>query len=288
MSQKISHPRIGWALGGGGMRGLAHIGVLKVLNEENLPIDIIAGTSMGGLIGGAYACGAKVERIEEEAERLSHLSNFVRLIDPWPGGLNSMLSGDRILAYLDQFLGRHIHFSDLDISFAVTAVDLETGREVILQQGSVIEAMRATMSVPGVFKPVEMNSCHLIDGGVLNNVPVDVAFQLGADVVFAVDVMPSFAVNSPGEPPQEKPFDFPAILPMAQVAWHTALFMMSRITESSLQKTPPHLLIRPQIPEGVSLFTGMDKYKDLVTAGADATRNMVPRIRQIIETGSID
>ena len=277
-------PRIGLALGGGGMRGLPHIGVIKVLEREEIPIDLIAGTSMGALIGGAYACGADIARIEAAAAEMSKISHLIRLIDLKPGGWNSMISGKRIHAFLDERLGRQIHFEDLDMPFAATAVDLNSGKEVILNEGSVVDAMRASMSVPSVFAPVEVNGCRLIDGGTLNNLPVDLAYKLGADKVIAVDVMPSFAENVACQPPKVEPFEllrYP--LPIADMVWHSFLIVFSSLTEHKLRECPPDLLIRPDVPKTVSLFTGFERLSELVALGEAATEAALPEIRQLLE-----
>ena len=166
-----SRPKVGLVLGGGGARGLAHIGVLKVLEQEKVPIDLLAGTSMGGLIGALYAAGISPADMEKEAMQRGRKRSLARLLDlqPSPAGL---VKGGRISEELAMHLGPGLNFRDLPMPLALVAVDLRSGQEVVLQEGRVIEAVRATISLPGFFVPVDLDGHLLVDGGVLNNVPV--------------------------------------------------------------------------------------------------------------------
>ena len=181
-----SKPRVGLALSGGGPRGLAHVGVLRVLEREGIPLDILAGTSMGGIIAAGYAAGLSPEDLEKEALATARIRRLLRLIDP---GLPEagLMRGQRLQAYFEEILGP-LTFADLKISLALVAVDLNAQREVILNEGPLSLALRATISVPGLFTPVEIDGQRLVDGGVLDNLPIDAAQHLGADVVIAVDV----------------------------------------------------------------------------------------------------
>jgi len=179
-------PCIGLALSGGGPRGLAHIGVLRVLEREGIPVDVIAGTSIGGVIAAGYAVGFSPDDLEKEAMATARVRRLLRLIDP---GLPEagILRGQRLQAYFEELLGA-VTFADLKVPLALVAVDLNAQQETILTEGSVSLALRATISVPGLFTPVEIDGQRLVDGGLLDNLPVDAAQELGADVVIAVDV----------------------------------------------------------------------------------------------------
>ena len=139
--------KIGLALGGGGVRGLAHIGVLKVLQREHIPIDFIAGTSMGGIIGALLAAGVSVEDMETEALRVRSRRQTVKLLDL---GFSSsgLIKGAGIHRYMSNLLGAELTFDDLLTPLALVAVDIHSGREVILREGKVVDALRATISVP--------------------------------------------------------------------------------------------------------------------------------------------
>ncbi len=178
--------KIGLALGGGSARGLAHVGVIMALEAYNIPIDIIAGTSIGSVIGGLYASGATIEQLEEVALSIKK-SKTLFLIDPvFPH--SGLISGDRIEKMLNQFGIKDKTFDDLKIPFAAVATDVESGAEVILNQGKVIDAVRASISIPGIFTPVKYQDYYLVDGGVVDPVPVDVVKMMGADIIIAVNL----------------------------------------------------------------------------------------------------
>lgn len=207
--------KVGLALGGGGAKGAAEVGVLKVLQEAGIPIDYIAGTSIGGIVGGLYAIGYDAsdldslfrnqdwlyllsDQVDRDAEAylskdekekyVIHLPMSKKRKVSLPTGY---LSGQNIVNLFTKLTVGYHHVSDfstLPIPFRCVAVDLVEGREVVLSSGSLPLAMRATMSIPGVFAPVEWEGMMLVDGGALNNLPVDVVRGMGADVVISVDL----------------------------------------------------------------------------------------------------
>jgi NTE family protein len=214
--QEEDRPKIGLALSGGGARGGAHVGFLKALEELKVPVDYIAGTSMGAIIGGLYAAGYSADEIEG-----------ILIETDWKKGLTDRparkdrtmrkkeLEGQFLIPYrvgynrgklqlpLGAIEGQHLdqifhslllpvvgtdHFDQLPISFRAVATDLVTGEMVVLSDGSLPDALRASMSVPGIFAPVRLNGRLLVDGGMSNNLPVDVVREMGADIVIAVDI----------------------------------------------------------------------------------------------------
>ncbi|MCY7344862.1 MAG: patatin-like phospholipase family protein [Pyrinomonadaceae bacterium] len=217
-SEKTAKKRlkIGLVLSGGGARGFAHIGVLKVLEENKIPVDYVAGASMGGLVGALYATGRtpdEMERIIETLdwdtllrgrttfEALSYRRKEDRRNLPGaitlggkgaklnlPGSLNP---GHEIGLALDRLMfsyGDKTDFDALPIPFRVVATDLVNAETVVLKNGSLAQSLRATMAIPGVFAPVELNGKILADGGILNNIPTDVAKQMGADIIIVVNI----------------------------------------------------------------------------------------------------
>ena len=182
------NPTIGLALGSGGMRGIAHIGVLRVLENENIPLSLIAGSSIGSLIGALHAAGLDSATIFKLAKNLRR-RHWLDFIIPKMG----LISGERTLEML-RLLTKRKHFDQLDIPLAVVATDINLGREVVLTEGEVAQAVRASISVPGVFVPYKLGEMLLVDGAVLNPTPIDVAHRLGADIVIAVDLVPQGAV----------------------------------------------------------------------------------------------
>lgn len=191
----MARKKVGLALSGGGARGFAHVGVLRVLGENNIPIDMIAGTSAGSIIGGAYASGMTVAEVEAMSEKTA----WMKTIGPTLS-FGGMLSN----APMGKFLALHFpvtRFEDLKIPFAAVAFDLATSQTVIFQEdGDLIAAIRASCAVPGIFAPVRDEAGRtLVDGGVLSPMPVETVRDMGADVVIAVDLLScgsSFAEDS--------------------------------------------------------------------------------------------
>lgn len=275
-------PRLGLVLGGGGARGLAHFGVLRVLQREAIPIHCVAGTSMGGLVGALFAAGVPAERVEEEVLRLSRVTEQIRLVDVDLSAAGLSIRGRRIYNFMADLLGEALTFADLPLPLAMVAVDIHTGREVILQGGLVIDAVRATISVPGVFMPVDLGDYRLVDGGVLDNVPVDVARGLGATRTIAVDVLPSYSVNVPGRAPVETGLQLAFAPRQLSEVYQVLMIMIAAQTENRLRQTPPDLLIRPVLPANVTLLSGFNRAEEMIAAGEAATEAALPAIRALL------
>src|SRR3954470_15091395 len=207
-------PRIGVAFGGGSARGIAHVGVLRWFEEHHVPIDVAAGTSMGGLIGGSFATGMDADEIHAMLRSInwdemfgfsnftfknirrkadaraypSHLEFGLKKGIAGPSALNDGQQVDLLITRLTAPYHAASTFDLLPTPFRVVAVDLKTATPVIIDRGSLGSAMRATMSLPGVFPPIEMDGRVLVDGGAMNNIPADVVRAMGAQVVIAVNV----------------------------------------------------------------------------------------------------
>lgn len=178
-----SRPRIGLALGSGAARGWAHIGVLRVLEEAGVPVDIVCGTSIGALVGAAYAAG-ELNRLEPWVRGLGW-QQVVGLIDLKMGG--GLIEGGKLVEFFRaRFADRGI--AELGRPYGCVATELGTGREVWLREGPVIDAVRASVAVPGLFTPAARDGRLLVDGGLVNPVPVSLCRAMGADVVIAVDL----------------------------------------------------------------------------------------------------
>jgi NTE family protein len=169
---------------------MAHVGVIRALEREGIPIDCLAGTSAGALVGAAYAAGLQGQTLLEMALQI-RWRDIARPVWPRQG----FFSFERLEQYLIRLLG-DLSFAELDLPYAAVAVDLATGQQVILKEGRLAPAVRASCSVPGFVTPVEINNRLLIDGGVVNNLPISVVRDLGADLVIAVGL---------GSPPGEVP-----------------------------------------------------------------------------------
>ncbi len=180
--------KVGLALSGGAARGLAHIGVLEVLDREGIPIDMVAGTSSGAVVGALYAQGKDSRYIKDQAIALSQ-KKLASLIDP-SLPRSGFIRGEKIKELLAAEFGGDLRFSDLKLPFACVATDIDTGEEVMLDHGSVTEAIRASISVPAIFTVVPWEGRYLVDGGLVNPVPVSVLQRMGADFIIAVNVIP--------------------------------------------------------------------------------------------------
>jgi NTE family protein len=270
-------------LGGGGARGLAHIGVLRLFERERIPIDCIAGTSIGGLVGALYAAGIPIEELEQEVAKLGRISEQLRLVDVSISTAGLSVRGRRIYNYMADLLGETLTFADLQIPVAMVAVDLKTGRDVILQGGLVIDAARASISIPGIFMPVELADYRLVDGGVLNNVPVNVALDLGATKTIAVDVLPSFSPEIQVDPEEFLPVQIPFAPLYLNETYHVLMIMIAAITAHRLRQTPPDLLIRPVLPTNVSLLAGFHHSGEIIAAGEAAAEAALPAIRELFD-----
>ncbi|CAJ0690043.1 Outer membrane protein assembly factor BamA [Ralstonia edaphis] len=213
---EATRPRIGLVLSGGGARGYAHIGVLKMLERMRIPVDVIAATSMGAVVGGLYASGMRADALEQKLSQVdlsdiafdrndrAKLPQSLREDDfQYPIGLSAgygdgklklptgLVQGNRLLALLKNWTAQwpdNIAFSHLPIPFKAMATDLATGDGVILDHGSLPLAMRASMAVPGLFAPIEVGGRTLVDGGLVSNLPVQLARDMGADIIIAVNI----------------------------------------------------------------------------------------------------
>jgi len=177
--------KIGLALGSGGARGWAHIGVIEALEEAGYEIGWVAGTSMGSLVGGAYASG-RLESLKQIVLRLDWKQVFYYFFEvTFPR--SGLIDGTKIAGFVREHLG-DVDIADLSMPFRAVATDVMTGREVVLSQGDLIDVIRASISIPGIFTPVARDGRTLVDGGLVNPVPVDIARSMGAPFVVAVDV----------------------------------------------------------------------------------------------------
>lgn len=184
----MSNPKTALVLGCGAARGLTHIGVLKTLEKYKIPIDIVVGTSMGAMIGGAYAAGLRPEQIEEIACETNWLK-VARILFPKRLQMAGLLDGGRVQDFLLALVGER-NIQDLKIPFACVATDIWTGDEIVLNSGSLVNAIRASISFPFLFSPMKIDSRLLVDGGVVNPLPTNIARNMGADIIIAVVATP--------------------------------------------------------------------------------------------------
>lgn len=260
--------RIGLVLGGGAARGIAHVGVLQILEENGIYPSIIAGTSVGALVGGFYAAGLSSLRLATLVREIKWLDlvsvrlpslNLTDLARTIPMGLVDL---DKMMDWVNQVLGGPVNMEQLNIPFAAIATDLLSGEIVVMNEGLLAPAIRASCSVPGVFTPYHRNGRLLVDGVVVNNLPVTVAQNMGADYVIAVDLLPLVS-HAQVEPRN--------VVELSM----TALFMLARATQ--IEQELADVLISPAITH-INL-ADLNSGEELMAAGREATEAAMPRIQ---------
>jgi len=195
MKKQINNKKVGLVLGSGSAKGLSHIGVLKFIEELDIKIDYIAGSSIGAMIGGAYAAGISINEIEDIALK-TDLTSTVKYLLPTISK-SGLISGTKVKEFLKDIVG-DIEIENLNIPFIATATDIFTGQEIVFNKGNLVEAIRASISVPVIFQPVIHNNKILVDGGLANPLPINVVCKMGADFIIAVNVMPSLDKTNTG------------------------------------------------------------------------------------------
>jgi NTE family protein len=190
VARYLAHRVVGLALSSGGARGLAHVGVLKVLKREGIPVDMVAGTSAGALFGGLFAAGRSIEMIEDFALNFHKQLSVWNLLDLAVPPRTGLIRGQRLLKYLRE-LYQDAVFEQLEIPFYAVAADVLTGEEIVLDKGSVADAVRASTSIVGILMPHHLNNRYLVDGEAVNPLPASVLAERGADIIIASCVIPS-------------------------------------------------------------------------------------------------
>jgi NTE family protein len=248
-------PRLGLALGGGFARGIAHIGVLRVLDAHQIPVDCIAGTSVGGLIAAAYATGVPLARMEKRA-----LTTQFKDFGKWTLSRMGFASNERLEQYLHS-ITTYERFENARIPLAIAATDLGTGEAVYFTEGEIGLALRASCAYPGFFLPVEHQGRVLVDGFLAAPVPVDAAKRLGADLVIAV-----FLDSAPAD---EKPDNVLQLI-------GRSFSIMSR-NSNRVWRQKADIIIEPDV--GHFAWDDFSQAKKLIAAGEAAAQAAVPRIR---------
>lgn len=299
--QSVKRPKVAVVLSGGGARGVASIGVLKVLEQADLPVDLIVGTSIGSILGGLYASGYSIAQLEhmvdttnwadvlsfnDEARRADQFLDqklaedrsilTVRFQGFEPIVPQSLSTGQRLTNYLNLLVLQGIYhpnpsFDDLRIPFRAVATDLVSGRAIALDRGDLTEALRASVSVPLLFSPVPRDSARLLDGGLVSNIPVDVARAWGADIVVAVDV------TSPLRP-----------IARLNAPWEVADQILGITMQSAnrIQLANASIVVRPDLGAHLSDdFTNLDS---LVLAGERAAQGIVEQLKTLVNARSAE
>jgi len=258
--------KIGLALGGGAARGLAHIGVLGVLEKEGIPVDMIAGTSVGAAVGALYAQGKSAARIKEVALNIGwrRLVSLIDLALPKSG----FIEGAKIKNLLKSIMG-DISFSELKIPLSCVATDIGSGEEVVISDGPVLEAVRASISIPVIFTAVRWRDRYLVDGGLVNPVPVSTVRKMGADLVIAVNVIPPMGVRLQPAEKAKEPGIFQSVLHSFYIATYS--LVMSNLAGADI-------VIEPKLPHiGYGDF---HRIGDSIAQGEIAAQELIEQIKQ--------
>lgn len=263
----MKNRKIGYALGGGGARGVAHIGVLKILESIKLQPEFLAGSSFGAVIAASLALGMTTEEIETEVISKRKRDIF-RMID-FSRPRRSILKGDKLTTYLNEVF-QDKSFSDIIIPLVIVATDLNSGKEVLIKKGKIVDALKASIAVPGIFPPVKIDDKLLVDGGVANPTPVDVVKKMGADKVIGVDLMM-----------RHKEFlKEPNIL---KTLLHSYEIIRNQVVEYKIKEAEDYaIVIRPRLKGSVDSF----KFHDLTTfmkAGEEAAKEKIKEIKNMLK-----
>lgn len=286
-------PKIGLALGGGGAKGAAEVGVLKVLEEAGIHVDCIAGASIGAIVGGLYAAGysaAELDSLFQTQEWFSLLTDRKASLSSEPyktiDGVTyifgfpvmdknsrgfGIMRGGRIEQILDSMVSVRgcTDFESLRIPFRCVAADIRTAEEVVISEGLVCKGLRASMAIPGIFKPVPQDDYLLVDGGMLNNLPVDICRQMGADIVIAVDL-------NQGDPQPRKQIDVSSLSGLAGliglggvIEWVTN---RPDITKYKANLESADIYISPSLPDYDTTSFGNKNAARMIAAGVSAAK----------------
>lgn len=269
------------ALGGGGARGNAHLGVIRALEKEGFQIKAVAGTSAGGIVAGVYSAGYSPQEIIDRFSSVNQSSLYSL------GGGPSLLGVKGIVSALQLFLDEET-FDDLRIPCALTAVDIDSMREVVLKEGKVLDAIMATIAIPGVFPPQKWGDHKLVDGGVLDPVPVEVARSLAPGIpVVAVSLSPPKdmwselpAPNLFSEPPLLKPISNLRVAQAFEIFIRSVELGTHMLSETRLEIEQPDLIIRPDVCE----IGPLDKVdvREIASRGDRAVEAVLPELRQLV------
>ncbi len=307
----MTAPRIGLALGSGSARGWAHIGIIDALIEAGIEPDIVCGTSIGALVGAAYVAGRLAE-LRQWAEAATW-REIVPLMDVRLSG-GGLIGGKQVVAFL-RGLGIEGPIESYPKRYAAVATDLATGREVWLQSGSIHEAVRASIALPGIFSPVKLGDAWLVDGGLTNPVPVSVCRAFGADVIIAVNLngdlvgrrFASASNSSAAAAPSRIPKDLLAralsqlptalreqaeqiaasLLPQAtstpsyfDVLATSINIMQDQITRTRLAGEPPHVILMPRLRD-IALME-FNRAKEAIVEGRACVEQALPMLRRYV------
>ncbi len=272
LARNVGQVEVGLALGAGAAKGFAHIGVLKILQEHKIPIDYIAGCSIGAIVGAMYAGGLPFEEIEERMQGAD------RKVRRWHLPLRSVWS-DAGLKEMLRDPDPTARFRDLQTPFAVVATDVTTGREIVIRKGLVWRAVLASASVPGIFPPARLQKRNLVDGGLVNPVPSQTARDLGADIVVAVDLMSPSARTHHTSAPMNNSRGGARVPNLVEMLWRANEIMQEEVTLRSAATAD--ITIEPRLGR-VRWSDFSHRGAEFIALGEQAAREKLPELERLL------
>lgn len=258
----MERKKVALVLGGGAALGFAHIGVLKVLENNHIPVDMVIGTSMGALVGAAYCSGVSIADMNKYASKFKTLNffdvNFNR---------SGLFSGKGVMKVINKFLPDE-NIESLNKTFACVACDLVTEKEYVFKTGNIRDAVRASLSIPGIFVPMCIEDKILVDGGILNNLPEDVAMEMGADVIISVDVLSKYHLRS-------KPKN----------VFETLMYSINAQTKEvqKLKSFNSDILLQPDTSHLSQMRFGEQIVKKAISVGITEARKHILQIKELLK-----
>lgn len=281
LARRLGRLRIGLACGSGAALGYSIIGILKVFKREGIPIDLVSGTSMGALMGGLFALGMEPEEIEASALHIDKKWLYSRLFWDLSVPRSGIFSGQSLLRLYRSYFG-DLKFEDLDIPFACVATDIETGEEIVIKEGSVADSVRASSSLPVVFDPFLLNGRYLIDGGLVNPVPVRVIADMGADILIAINLtLPASSYTVPKNPNQK--MDLAALETPKQPSLTHVFFHMIYTAEYEIAQSRlglAQVVIQPEL-KGFS-WNDLHRAREIIKIGEEVAEKYIAPIKALI------
>jgi NTE family protein len=271
MGMSNRFPKIGLALGSGGTKGLAHIGVIKSLEKHNIPIDYIAASSVGSIIGAHYARHKDVKKLENLVLSLTRKQGLGLFDFTIKGGI---LKGIKMEEFISEILD-HAQFNDLQIPLSVVTTDFNTAESVIFNSGNLVKAIRASIAVPAIYQPIIYLNKLLADGGLSNPVPISVASEMGADITIAVNLDNVYAEN-----------EFKEIPALLRLPMHALTILRHNLAQDAIRDA--NIVITPRYKQKIGIIGwnylfNKEKAKQIIREGEIATDKIIPQIEKQIE-----
>lgn len=263
----MSRKKIGLALGSGGARGLAHIGVIKVLRQNDIPIDFIAGSSVGSLIGGLFSTYENIEKVERIGKEFNWGDWINTFLDPTLG--LGFIKGEKVETQLRNLVGE-TKIEDLKIPFRALATDLNTGESIVMDKGDLVKAIRASSSVPILFPPEKIDNRYLVDGGMSNPVPVETVREMGADIVIAVNLDAVYFLNE-----RKSTTNSPSVMSILR---NSVFLLRHHLADKEVRGAD--IVIEPDIPYIMDLdFVGKES---IISGGEEAASHQIEKIKNLL------